>query len=120
MEIQIFGVKKDPATRKALRFFAERRIRTHFVDLNQRPASPGELRRFVERFGVAALVNRESRRFAELGLRAANLTDARWIAKLAEEPLLLTTPLVRWKHRLTLGDAESEWRAWVEEARRSG
>jgi len=45
MEVQIFGIRKSPATRKALRFFAERRIRTHFVDLMERPASPGELRR---------------------------------------------------------------------------
>ena len=48
MEVQIFGVKKSADTRKALRFFAERRIKTHFVDLNERAASPGELKRFVE------------------------------------------------------------------------
>ena len=50
MEVQIFGVRKSADTRKALRFFAERRIRTHFVDLQEWPASPGELRRFVQRF----------------------------------------------------------------------
>ena len=42
MEVQIFGIKKSADTRKALRFFAERRIKTHFVDLQERPASPGE------------------------------------------------------------------------------
>ena len=71
MEVQIFGVRKSPDTRKALRFFAERRVKTHFVDLDQRAASPGELRRFVQRFGVEALLNRSSRRFADLGLAAA-------------------------------------------------
>jgi len=120
MEIQIFGLRKDPATRKALRFFSERRIKTHFVNLAERPASPGELRRFVQKFGVDALVNRDSRRFADLGLRAAQLTEQRWIDKLAEEPLLLVTPLVRWKHRLAIGDADAEWRAWADEARRAG
>src|SRR4051812_12966138 len=34
MEVQIFGVKKSADTRKALRFFAERRVKVHFVDLN--------------------------------------------------------------------------------------
>ena len=47
MEVQVFGVRKSAATRAALRFFSERRIKTHFVDLNERAASPGELRRFT-------------------------------------------------------------------------
>ena len=92
MEIQIFGVKKSSDTRKALRFFAERRIKTHFVDLQERAASPGELRRFAQRFGVDALVDRTCRRFAELGLGAARLSDERWLEKLAEEPMLLRMP----------------------------
>ena len=50
--IQIFGTKKSPATRAALRFFAERRLKVHFVDLNERAASVGELRRFAQKFGV--------------------------------------------------------------------
>jgi len=58
MEIQIFGVRKSADTRRALRFFAERRIKTHFVDLQERPASPGELRRFAQKFGVDALLDR--------------------------------------------------------------
>jgi hypothetical protein len=33
MDVQVFGTKKSAETRKALRFFAERRVRTHFVDL---------------------------------------------------------------------------------------
>jgi arsenate reductase-like glutaredoxin family protein len=113
MEVQIFGVKKSPDTRKALRFFAERRIKTHFVDLNERPASPGELRRFVERFGHEALIDRESRRFADLGLRQAVYSADHWIAKLAEEPLLLRMPLVRSGNKLTVGLAEAQWREWI-------
>ena len=38
MEVQIFGIRKSSDTRKALRFFAERRIKTHFVDLQERSA----------------------------------------------------------------------------------
>ena len=114
MEVQIFGVKKSSDTRKALRFFAERRIKTHFVDLNERAASPGELRRFAQKFGVTRLIDLNSRRYAELGLGAARLTDERWLDKLALEPLLLTVPLVRWQHRLTVGLAEREWQSWIE------
>jgi arsenate reductase len=114
MEVQIFGVKKSSETRKALRFFAERRIKTHFVDLNERAASPGELKRFAQKFGVTRLIDLNSKRYAELGLGAARLTDERWLDKLALEPLLLTIPLVRWQHRLTVGLAEREWQSWIE------
>ena len=113
MEVQIFGIKKSPETRKALRFFAERRVKTHFVDLNERPASPGELRRFAQKFGVAALVDRASRRFAELGLGASQMSEDRWLDRLAEEPMLLRMPLVRFQQRLAIGDAEATWREWT-------
>src|ERR687895_1614982 len=93
MEVQIFGIKKSSDTRKALRFFAERRVKTHFVDLQVRPASPGELRRFIQRFGIEAIIDRDSRRFAELGLKSAHLSEDRWLDKLALEPLLLRMPL---------------------------
>lgn len=113
MEVQIFGVRKSADTRKALRFFAERRIKTHFVDLMERPASVGELRRFAQKFGVAGLVDRTSRRFAELGLAHAHLSEQRWIDKLVEEPLLLRVPLVRHGNALTVGAAEQDWKAWT-------
>ncbi len=113
MEVQIFGVRKSADTRKALRFFAERRVKTHFVDLNERPASPGELRRFVQRFGVEALIDRGSRRFGELGLGPASLSEERWLEKLAAEPLLLRMPLVRYGTQLTVGDAGDTWRSWT-------
>src|SRR5687768_7133244 len=113
MEVQIFGVKKSADTRKALRFFAERRVKTHFVDLAERAASLGELRRFAQKFGVAALVDRESKRFQELGLGPARYGDERWLQILSEEPLLLAMPLVRWQHKLTVGVEEGTWREWV-------
>jgi arsenate reductase (glutaredoxin) len=115
LEVQIFGVKKSADTRKALRFFSERRIKTHFVDLMERPASLGELRRFAQRFGVASLVDTNSRRFGELGLRYAQLSDDRWLDKLSEEPLLLRIPLVRNGNQLTVGPDESIWKKWLED-----
>jgi arsenate reductase-like glutaredoxin family protein len=113
MEVQIFGVKKSADTRKAQRFFAERRIKVHFVDLMERAASPGELRRFAQKFGVGALIDSSSRRYAELGLAHARLSDERWMDRLADEPLLLRMPLVRNGNQLTIGAAETEWKQWV-------
>lgn len=117
MEVQIFGIRKSADTRKALRFFSERRIRTHFVDLDVRAASPGELTRFAQKFGVEALLDRDGRRFAELGLRASRFSDQRWLEKLAEEPRLLRVPLVRSANRLTIGVDEAEWTRWIVDGR---
>lgn len=113
IEVQVFGTKKSSDTRKALRFFAERRIRTHFVDLQQRAASIGELRRFAQKFGIEALIDRDSKRFAELGLRRALYGEQRWLEILAEEPLILRQPLVRQQQRLTIGLDEAAWREWT-------
>ncbi len=113
MEVQIFGVRKSADTRAALRWFAERRIRTHFVDLDVRAASPGELRRFAQGFGVEALLDRGAKRFIELGLATARYGEERWLEKLAEEPRLLRLPLVRWQQRLTIGPAAGTWSEWV-------
>lgn len=113
MEVQIFGHKKSADTRKALRYFAERRIKTHFVDLNERAASLGELKRFAQRFGVTALIDRSARAYADLGLATARYSDDRWLEKLAEEPMLLKVPLVRCQQQLTLGVDEAVWASWI-------
>lgn len=117
MEVQVFGVKKNADTRKALRFFAERRVKTHFVDLTERAASPGELRRFVQKFGLNALIDRDSRTYRDSGLQHARFSDERWLEQLVADPLLLRMPLVRFQQRLTIGAAEPEWKQWMSGAR---
>jgi arsenate reductase len=122
MEVQVFGIKKSADTRKALRFFSDRRIRAHFVDLDERPAAAGELSRFVQRHGLEALLDRESKAYAELGLKHAKMSEQRWLEKLMDEPRLLRMPLVRQlgqqgSTKLTIGLAEREWKEWVEQAK---
>ncbi len=111
MEVQIFGVRKSADTRAALRFFAERRIKVHFVDLNERAPSIGELRRFADKFGLQELVDRDSKRFAELGQPVATLE------RLSLEPLLLRMPLVRNQQQLTIGAAPETWSTWYAAAK---
>ena len=113
MNVQIFGIQKSADTRKALRFFKERRVNVHFVDLKVRAASKGELTRFVQKFGVEAVLDRDSKRFQSLGLRSAHYSDKRWLELLAEEPLLLKMPLVRNQNLLSVGLAEEAWTEWV-------
>lgn len=117
MEVQIFGTRKNADTRKAQRFFAERRVKVHFVDLAERAASIGELKRFAQKFGVGALIDKDSRRYLDLGLQHSRMSDDRWIEVLADEPLLLAQPLTRCGPKLTLGADESEWKRWVDSAK---
>lgn len=113
MDVQVFGTKKSADTRKALRFFAERRVRTHFVDLTERAASRGELMRFAQKFGVQALIDENSKRYADLGLQTARYGDERWLAILVDEPLVLKMPLARHGNALTIGVAEDTWKSWL-------
>ena len=116
MDVQIFGTRKCADTRKALRFFSDRRVKAHFVDLRQKAASVGELKRFVQKFGVDALMDRESKRFLSLGLHQADYSPERWLEILAEEPMILRTPLVRCKHWLTIGHEVETFKTWMEES----
>jgi arsenate reductase-like glutaredoxin family protein len=114
MNIQIFGFHDCQDTRKAQRFFAERRIAVHFVDLDERPASKGELRRFAERFGPAAVVDKESATYVAMGLRVALDSPQRLLERALTAPRLLRTPLIRNGAKVTIGHTPEEWRAWVD------
>lgn len=113
MDVQIFGTPKCKSTQKALRFFKERRIGVHFVDLNQRAAAPRELERFARRFGVEALLDREGKRFRERGLHVAHLPESRILPLLTDDPGLLKTPLVRYGNEVTVGLADADWKRWT-------
>jgi arsenate reductase-like glutaredoxin family protein len=92
-------------------------VKVHFVDLKERAASRGELQRFAQRFGVGALIDKHSKRYAELGLGVVRYDDSRWLDKLGDEPLVLRVPLVRYQHKVTIGLAEDEWESWVKAAK---
>jgi arsenate reductase (glutaredoxin) len=112
--VQIFGFRDCPDTRKALRFFAERRVTTHFVDLKERPATHGELRRFAERLGAAALIDHASPRFRALGLHVAGDSPERLLERGVGDPRLLRTPLVRSGGNVAVGLSPRAWQAWLD------
>jgi arsenate reductase-like glutaredoxin family protein len=113
LNVQIFGVKNSPATRAAERFFKERRIPIHFVDLKQKPMSPGEIRRFIERFTLEGLVDREGKAWIDAGLKYMKLADSELLAKIEREPGLLRLPLVRCGNRIGVGQDMEGWKAMI-------
>jgi arsenate reductase-like glutaredoxin family protein len=111
--IQVFGLDANNATRAALRFFRERRIVVHYVDIHKKPIAAGELRRFSDRLGAAALLDTESRPYREGGL-AYLATDGSGItARLLADPRLIRLPLVRYGDDVTAGPSEATWKAWL-------
>ena len=114
MNVQVFGFHDCQDTRKALRFFAERRIAVHFVNLDERPASKGELRRFADRFGPAAVVDKEGKTYKAMGLRVALDSPQRLLERALTEPRLLRTPLVRNGGKVTIGHTPDDWQSWID------
>lgn len=111
--VQIFGLKSSKATRAAERFFKERRIAIQFVDLRQKPMAPGEIRRFIERFGLPNLLDRNGKAFLDAGLKYLKMGDAQLLEKIEREPALLRLPLVRAANRLSVGQDEESWKAML-------
>jgi len=113
LSVQIFGLKNSAATRAAERFFKERRIAIHFVDLTRKPMSPGEIGRFVQRFGLAALVDTEGKAWIDAGLKYLKVSDAELLSRIERDPRLLRLPLVRCGNRLSVGHDEDAWKAML-------
>ena len=111
--IQVFGRSDSQATRRCRRFFSERRIPISFVDISHRPPAPAELRRFSDRFGASALLDRESRAYKVAGLAYLRMDDAEIMARLLADPSLLRLPLVRHGSHLSVGTDEEAWTNWL-------
>lgn len=114
LQVQIFGTKKSSATRAAERFFKERKVKIHFVDLKERPMSKGELTRFVQKFGLNALLDLEGKAYEQSNLAYLRTTEDSVMAKVLETPELLKLPLVRGGKVLAVGDDQESWKQMLE------
>lgn len=112
-EVQVFGLAKSQATRKAQRFFSERRVPVAYHDLRKRHPSPGELRKWVQRFGVDGVLDRTSKAYVEQGLSYVGASDEDWLVRLAGDPSPLKLPLARCGTDLAVGDDVEAWERFV-------
>ena len=109
MNIQIFGTKKSADTRKAQRYFQERRIKFQSVDLLRFGMSRGELGSVKNAVGLEALIDEKAPGAEVLRYLAY---DADKLDKLFEDPRLLRTPIVRNGKQATVGYAPEVWETW--------
>ncbi|MFH1050258.1 MAG: ArsC/Spx/MgsR family protein [bacterium] len=112
MVIQIFGTLKCKDTQKAIRFFKERKIQPHFVDLNEKAISKGELNNISRSVPLENLINRDSKEFKKKGLEFM-IFDIE--ETLLENPLLFKTPVVRQEKKATIGYEPEIWKNWLKD-----
>jgi arsenate reductase-like glutaredoxin family protein len=109
--VQIFGTKNSAATRAAERFFKERRVPIQFADLQAKPMAAGEIRRFIQKFTLAGLLDTSGKAYEDAGLKYLKLTEDELLARIEREPRLLKLPLVRGAAGLAIGHDEAAWKA---------
>ncbi len=114
--VQIFGHERDRGTRAAIRFFKERRVAIHLVDITRKPMARGELRRFVEEFGAGALLDAGSKAYRDQGLAYLRMDDADIVDRLLADQRLLRLPMVRFGNELAAGRDEDAWKRWFKPA----
>jgi len=109
MNIQIFGKAKCFDTKKAERYFKERRIKYQFVDLGKYGMSRKELESVRAAVGLEALIDEKDQDFPLIQYLASN--DAK-MEKLFEDPWLIKTPVVRNGKQATVGYQPDVWKTW--------
>ena len=109
MNIQIFGKKKCFDTKKAERWFKERRIRFQFIDLKKYGMSRGELTSVRQAVGLEAMVDPKHPDAVLLQYLAS---DEAKMDKLFQNPALLRTPIVRNGKQATVGYCPEIWAGW--------
>ncbi len=114
MDLQLFVHPKSKTSRKAERFFKERGVRYHAVDVRRKAPTPGELRKWVARFGVQACVDAQSPTYQDRGLRYLSASDEDWMERMSRDPDILNLPLVRCGKDLSVGDDPAAWQRFVD------
>ena len=109
MNIQIFGKAKCFDTKKAERYFKERRIKYQFIDVIKYGMSRGELSTVKNAVGLDAMVNTEDEDYPLFQYLAS--TEAK-LDKLYEVPYLIKTPIVRNGKQATVGYCPDVWKNW--------
>ena len=104
MNIQIFGKSKCFDTKKAQRYFKERRIKFQFVDIMQYGMSRGELNSVKNSVGITALSSDPEITYLAY--------DGDKLEKLFDYPELLNTPIVRNGKQATVGYQPDVWKNW--------
>ena len=112
MNIQIFGTKKSNDTKKAERFFKERRIKYQFVDLKEKGLSKGEFRKVSQAVGGLEAMIDENCKDKDLLALIKYIAAEDKAQKVLENQVVLKQPIVRNGKQATVGYQPEVWKTW--------
>jgi arsenate reductase-like glutaredoxin family protein len=111
MNIQIFAKKKCFDTKKAERYFKERRIKFQKIDLLEKGLSAGEIKSIAQSVGIDNLIDKDSPYYEESGLEFTR--DPETIKTiLLDYTEVIKTPIVRNGKTATIGYQPDIWKTW--------
>lgn len=113
MNIQIFGTKKCFDTKKADRFFKERKIQFQFIDLNEKSMSKGELNSVLRSVSINDLINSKCKDYIKLNFNNIRSTEIK-AELLIKNQKVMNTPIVRNGNEATVGYNLEVWNKWIE------
>lgn len=111
MNIQIFGTKKCFDTKKAERYFKERKIKFQYIDLDIKGLSKGELNSIKKNISINDLINKNAKEFKSLNLDKIRSLEMKEEI-LLKNPKLFKSPIVRNGNLASLGYAKEIWDKW--------
>ena len=112
MNIQIFGTKKSFDTKKAQRYFKERRIGFQFIDLKEKCMSKGELQSVANAVGgLDKLINPDAKDADTVALLQYLAADQKF-EKVLDNQQVLCEPVVRNGKKATVGYQPDIWKDW--------
>ena len=112
MNIQIFGKSKCFDTKKAERYFKERKIEYQLIDLPRYGMSKREFESVNSVVGLDAMIDEKSK---DNDLLKYLAYDSDRAEKLMEDPSLIKTPIVRNGKKATVGYCPDVWKLWEKE-----
>lgn len=111
MNIQIFGASKCFDTKKAERYFKERKIKYQYVDIRKYGLSKGEFESVRAALGLREMINSSTVEYKTLNMQ--NLGVGNVAAEvLLNNPKLYRTPVVRNGRKATIGYQPDVWKDW--------
>lgn len=117
MNIQIFGRKKSFDTKKAERFFKERKIKYQLIDLDEKGISKGELNSVKRSVSINNLIDIESKLYISLNLNRIRSVEMREDIIL-KNPKVIKAPIVRDGNKATVGYDIDTWEQWIKDSRK--
>ncbi len=112
MNIQIFGTKKCFDTKKAERYFKERRVKYQLIDMKEKGMSRGEFQSILKAVGGLDALIDEKAKDQDLLALVRYLTEEDKLDKVFENQHLIRTPIVRNGKQATIGFQPDVWKNW--------